>query len=252
MKTPYTISELTRESAEAGGHIAWVEESDPAKAITAMFNGISRKPFNASVWANAATMPSEDRLLLNEWRERYYFRDRTCGIVRVNLAAADRERQLSKLFDRFASLPRSKREFATVHARVNSILKNHLSARLNALASALPSKSLSVDLRASRDIKTLNPHPPHIDGQDYDLRFIESLVGPDTLLADMESGSGQNTCRYWQPPAGSLILLTTESHPWEAIAHASPFTPENCEKPISRAVVVYDTDLPRKRRFFWG
>ena len=108
-KTPYTISELTRDKAEACGHIAWVEESNPEKAIAAMFNGVNKRPYNAAVWINAATMSPEDQAILTQWRENFYFRDMTCGIPRVKLVSEDnRKRQLSRLFEQFSSLPASR------------------------------------------------------------------------------------------------------------------------------------------------
>lgn len=73
---------LTRDLAAQTGHIAWIEDDQPARAIKRMFEGVTIAPFNCAVWADAYT-PSMlcAAEMIAIWRQRFHhnFKGDICG-----------------------------------------------------------------------------------------------------------------------------------------------------------------------------
>ena len=68
------IRPLTHETAQAMGHVAWIEEKDPVSAMRKMYDALRFTPYNCAVWANAGDRIDPKKLsLLRAWRKANRF-----------------------------------------------------------------------------------------------------------------------------------------------------------------------------------
>lgn len=262
----YTIKPLTREEASAAGHILWVEDADPASALRTMVASIDTPPYNAAVWANAGeVMSAETKALIRKWRETG---DINTGHYSDYGALGQAEQSLSRYFNRLGAKPES------LEAEAHEALHGHLKTRLGQIFGALPVQRLKYDLRADAHQQTLDISNAHVDGigalrGNKRVRLLEAIESPGTCLIPNRDAvfrvpppeyfnyyakRGMNTSTlkdpdwmvntegkisFLQAPAGSLVLITNEAHPWQPILHATPPTPPG-SAPQKRTVIVYD------------
>lgn len=251
----YTIAPLTEDKSAIGGNIVWVHDSDPVAAIRAMYHGLSRPPANVAVWTAAQKNITPDtRREIEIWRKNNFTRTAAACVGRVNTRHEDkRSGQISRVFNTLSSFRNHQPKQPVTMHRINGIFRDHVMARANSIVAATGCKSMALEIRACPLSFTESLSPPHIDGPSSGkLRMIETLYGPETLIAPLDSVATGNKGRnpvysvparqHWtlmRIPAGSMIMITNTSHRWAPIAHATPFTIPG-KKPHPRVVAVYD------------
>lgn len=247
-----TVETLTRESAQKLGHIAWIEDADPASAIRKMVKAIQTKPVNCAVWVNATHgEPVDWRTKVSQWRTQNEARilsgpveDRDRHFDKLYVTAQEVSEDLPSYFNRITGIPRS--------------IENHMSRRMSDIFQAIATKGCRFQLRAGANDITRQHITDHTDGGAR-LRFIESIssratylfsnaavvYGPDVFY-DKDDENRMNYClprhgRFtaYEVPDHSLTLLTDGSLPWMPILHGEPFLPS--DQPVERrTVLTYD------------
>lgn len=262
----YQIKPLTREEAEATGHILWTDDRDPVAALRAMVSATDTAPYNAAVWANAGdVMSAETKALIRKWRETGNLETR---LNRDYATLEQAEASLSAIFARSVGKPDQLEQSARI------ALQDHIKTRLRQIFNAFPVQRIRYDLRADANQQTQDISNAHVDGigtlrGNRRIRLIEAIESPGTCLIPNENAvfrvppreafnyyaqrgmsassienpdwiiNPEGKVSFLQAPEGSLVLITNEAHSWQPILHATPPTPPGSD-PQRRTVIVYD------------
>lgn len=251
----YSVTPLTRSSAEGLGHVGWIEESNLHSALSSMFNAINNDTANIAVWANAQEISNpEDSELVSTWRSDFQFA--SCRIGTGSIRRNKLEKDLQQLTQIFMGQPSYSRKHpaeSRVIPAVNAFLHRRALDTINSLFQITPAKSVALDVRAGPIDLTRSPHAPHIDGASSGLlRLLDTLDGPSTIFVSNDyvcEIPGKKHPQYevidepfwpfWACPERSLVLLANDFHGKKPVAHNPPFTPPGAS-PVARAHLVYD------------
>ena len=235
----FPVRPMTKQAAQDMGHVAWIEETDPIRAISKMYNALASGGYNCALWPNAGLqMPAADKAIIREWRKHHGL---SIGAAFGHASVKDIAEVLTDKFNWAKGKNLGGGDNAAFDA-----LQRHGKTRLEQIAAAIPARHYELNLRGGE--KTTGILDAHVDGDGYGtLRFLESIESPGTCIIDNRdvkkgreySLRDHKTITFWQIPEGSLCLIGNREREGMAAMHSAPPTPKG-SKPIPRTLFVFD------------
>lgn len=244
---------LTREAAEKTGHIAWIEDAEPARAIARMRQAVLTAPFNCAVWVNswqgAAPLAAQ---AIARWRENFHYSFRSNLLPEENFAGT-----LRTMFDTAAARPSPELEL-TEAQRLSfafglAALRDFAAVRLGQLVDALHPAQLYIRPRVNLNSRMMERQNFHTDPvkNPGSVRFIDAIACPHVLLTANENTQPLGDNHYglaekpvieiFEAPPESFVLLTQPAGQTHApILHSENFALKPGQERLKRSIITYD------------
>ena len=237
-----SVDFITEKVAKERFKMAWIEASDPVAAVYEMAMSVQSGVSNCALWVNAGECIEP--------------------LVKATIRGWNEDRLLA--IDSWDGI-------------VQPVIQSHIDAVQGWLKDAFDGAAVKTQLRSNEKTTTMRGlHDCHVDGNDGDLRFLQSIECASTCLieekdmvfrpltiedsaklaqyygTDLETekkhiGTEEWTLRmdghpvtFWEAPRNSLLLISDiHVKNGKPVMHTVPFKPAE-QEPDYRTVTLYD------------